>query len=382
MKIAQIGQKAFSPNKGGIERHVCEISKSLAQQGHKILFYSHQTKNPSGENPNIQIIPIPTLETKHLATPLYVILASFHAVIKNPDIIHYHGIGPGFFSIIPRLLSPRTKIIATAHSQDYTHGKWGLVARYFLKIGEYITCKVPDKTTTVAPSYREQLEKKYKKKIKLIPNGAKIPEVKDSKYLEKWGLGPGEYILTVNRLVEHKEIHTLIKAFKNLPDLDKKLIIVGGQTHTREYKKRLLRLAKKDERIIFTGPQKGDTLASLYQHAWLFVQPSRSEGLSTVILEAMAAGAPVLASNITPNKFLIKDSGFTFETKNPESLARQIQIIQNFPPEKLTQEQEKVIKIIEKKFTWSKIGKKVERLYKKTLPARSETLSAIEKSGL
>src|SRR6056297_3057712 len=97
MKIAQIGQKGYNQETGGIERHVMEISKRLAQEGVEFLIYTRKSlPTPKTLPENIKLKPLFSPELKHLKMGVQILLASFDVLFRDVDIIHYHGIGPGF----------------------------------------------------------------------------------------------------------------------------------------------------------------------------------------------------------------------------------------------------------------------------------------------
>lgn len=372
MKIALIGQKGYNQETGGIERHVKEIAKRLAQGGTKFLIYSRK-KLPSPESlpDNIELKPLPSPEFKHLKMGVQILFASFDVLFRDVDIIHYHGIGPGFFLFIPKIFAPNKKLVLTYHCKDYHHKKWGPVARAFLKAGEYIGVKLANKIITVSPKLKKELEKKYERKAEYIPNGTFIPKKNNKNIIKKWNLNCNDYILTVNRLIAHKNIHLLIQAFQEL-NPNKKLVIAGGASFTQRYKEKLIKLAGDDPKIVFVGTQTGEKLWALYQNAKFFVQPSESEGLSTSILEAMAAQLPVLASDIQPNKFLITNDKFLFQVNNKESLKQRLKQTLQMPEMELKKAAKKNKKRAQQEFNWNKIAAVTKTEYEKLLQINPE----------
>jgi len=146
-----------------------------------------------------------------------------------------------------------------------------------------------------------------------IPNGVSQAKAsyKDNLIEKEFELQKDGYIAVVARLVRHKGIHYLIKAYKRLKT-NKKLVIVGGSAFTEDYIKELHELADGDHNIIFTGYQDGEALDQLFANAYLIVHPSESEGLPIAVLEAMSYGKSVLASDITENMEVVKGHGLVF----------------------------------------------------------------------
>jgi len=102
------------------------------------------------------------------------------------------------------------------------------------------------------------------------------------------------------------------------------LVIVGDGSYTDLYVEELRGQARNNDNIIFTGLQKGKTLRELFSNAYLFVQPSESEGLSIALLEAMSYGQVVLTSDIVENKEVTLNTSFYFENKNVISLQKEL----------------------------------------------------------
>ncbi len=331
MRIAMIGQKGIPARSGGVERHVEELATRLAASGHEVFVYCRKQYGKEAKNPEaykgVRLVYVPTIQTKHLDAIVGTFLASIHALFMGIDIFHYHAIGPSLFTWIPRIGRPRAKVIATFHCQDYYHKKWGVFARFVLRLGERAACAFPHETIVVSKTLQKYVQKTYRRESLYIPNGVTIPAKQSTGALAQWGLMPGKYVLSVSRLVKHKGIHYLIDAFRKVKatlPAGMKLVIVGGSSYTDEYVAALHTLANTDPDILFLGEQSGAPLAQLYAHAGLFVQPSEGEGLSVALLEAMSYGIPVLVSSIPQNTEVLPDKTWQFRNKSVPDLGRKI----------------------------------------------------------
>jgi glycosyltransferase involved in cell wall biosynthesis len=167
--------------------------------------------------------------------------------------------------------------------------------------------------------------KKNMSKFVYIPNGVKLPEILESQEIGKlWNLKKDSYILAASRLVRHKGIHHLIRAYLDI-ETDKKLVIAGESSFTDDYAAEIKELAAGNKNIIFTGNQTGRALAELFSNAYLFVQPSEYEGLSIALLEAMSYSLPVLVSDIPENLEAVRENGLKFKNKDWQDLKKQLQ---------------------------------------------------------
>jgi len=381
MKIAMIGQKGIPfIRDGGVERHVEELSSRLAAGGHDVFAYVRPRFIINGQKiyKGIRLISLPSISTKNFDTITHTFLSTLHVLFKRVDIIHYHGVGPSTLAWIPRIFKPRTKIVVTFHSIDRFHKKWGRFARIYLGWGEWTACHFPHQTIAVSESIKKYCRKKFKKNVVYIPNGVTPEKVTGTDKIKLFGLKRDSYILTVARLIEHKGIHYLIRAYrkiekkfgsdpKNWPNGKiKKLVIVGAPSYTEDYFLYLNKLAEQSPNIIFAGFQTGETLKQLFGNAYLYVHPSESEGLSITILEAMSYGTCVLISNIPENLETIDHSGFSFETKNVDDLFEKLIYLLNVP-ELLVKRGERGEHFIKENFNWDKIVIETEKVYKKLL---------------
>ena len=171
-------------------------------------------------------------------------------------------------------------------------------------------------------------------------------------------------LLSVGRLTKQKNFPLLIRLFKLVVEknnFDVELHIVGD----REDKNEILNLIKKEKlenKIILHGSLLGKDLYDIYSNSDIFILTSRYESLGLVLIEAMASGLPIIVSNITAVKNIVKNNIIGLLVKpSPKNFAQTI--------EKLTgdsQLREKLIKNgLEKvrKYDWNKILQKLEYIY-------------------
>lgn len=369
MRIAFIGQKGIPARSGGVEKHVENVAVRMAQEGHDVVVYarSHYTDPSLKEYKGVAIVHTPSIMTKNLDAITHTFFSTMHALFQGYDVIHYQSIGPATLSFLPILLTRKTKVIATFHCQDYFHKKWGWFAKMYLKFGEYAACVFPHRTIVVSRGLQEYAMRTYSRKPVLIPNGADVETNIGSSALDQFGLKEKEYILSVGRLVRHKGVHYLIEAFGKLKSMEKipadfKLVVVGTHAGTPDYEASLKAMGLGREDIVFLGEQTGENLRQLFAHAYLFVQPSESEGLSIALLEAMGYGLATLVSDIDANTEAISHTGIVFENKNPVDLSEKIAYLVENPEEairlgKMAQDR------IRNEYGWDRIARKTLESY-------------------
>lgn len=368
MKIYFVGQKGLPAMGGGVERHVQELATRLAKNGQDVFAYSRRgyTKSDAAQFQGVNIIYTPAIYTKHLEAISHTFFSVLDLLRRDVDIVHIHSIGPSLLIPLIRLVKPSAKIVATVHSPDYFHQKWNAFARFMLRMGERIAARWADQVLTVSKNLQQYLWHAYHCQAQYIPNGVPLPELYVShEPLRQWGVSPNEYVVAISRLVRHKGLHFLIEAYKTL-STDKKLVIVGGAEYTDDYVKELEVLAAGNPNIIFTGKQSGAALQALFAHAYAFVIPSQSEGLSIALLEALSYNQAILASDIPENTEVIAGLGLTFEQGNVADLAKKLDFMLKHP-EIVKQYKQTGRQHVQTHYNWNNIVAETVSVYKRTL---------------
>jgi glycosyltransferase involved in cell wall biosynthesis len=380
MKIAFIGQKGIPATFGGVEYHVDRLSRELAALGQEVTVYVRNwyTEKTLKSYRGVKLVHVPTIEGKHTDASVHSFLCSVHSLFMPFDIIHYHGIGPSFFSLIPKL--SRRKIVCTIHRLDWNTEKWGKVAKTLLKIGEYISVKIPDRTIVVSDDLRQYVRDKYAQDSIHIPHGIDLSRVKRPELIKKkYGLKGNDYILFMGRLAPEKRIDWLIKAFllvKNKSDRAKniKLVIAGGPSATSGYEKQLEKMALNEMDIIFTGNVGGIEKEELMSNALLFVLPSYLEGFPIVLLEAKTYGLCILASDIPPHQEAINDGidGMLFKSKDLFDFCKKLQFLIENPQKTEIMEKNSLTEVSRRK-SWSEIAGEYLLFYRKLIESKRKS---------
>ena len=323
MRIFVIGTRGFPDIQGGVEQHCENLYPRIASAECHITVFRRKPYVVKTDKTyeNIDFIDLPSTKIPGFEAFYHSFLSSILCIIKRPDIVHVHNIGPGFF--VPLLKFAGLKVIMTYHSPNYEHVKWSLFTRHFLKGAESLSTKFSDKVIFVS---RYQMDKLgNKENFFHINNGVKIPlPVDKDDYLKSIGLQKRNYILAVGRFVEEKGFDLLIRALGKREQKNVQLVIAGDSDHETAYSTRLRQLAK-DNNVILPGFVRGEKLQQLFYHARLFVLPSYNEGQPLALLEAMSYHLPVLASNIPANLQLSLPEECYFTSGDEESLVSSLE---------------------------------------------------------
>lgn len=167
------------------------------------------------------------------------------------------------------------------------------------------------------------------KTIRVIPLGAdfhKAPECEDESEVRedaREAVERGKYLLIVSTVEPRKGHAYLLDCLEEyMLDLDINLVIAGRiGWRSEELEERIRRHELLGDRLFFIESANDDTIAYLYQNAFLFVFPSQYEGYGLPIIEAFSHGVPVLASDIQVFREVGGDYCDYFSLENTESLS-------------------------------------------------------------
>lgn len=135
------------------------------------------------------------------------------------------------------------------------------------------------------------------------------------------------YLLAVSTINPHKNYETLLRAYAQLPADAPHLVIAGKPMHQPTYHQLRAIVAKEqiEDRVHFLGGVPYQELPALYQRATAFVFPSRLETFGHPLVEAMASGTPVIASNLPVCKEICRDAALYFAPNDVDVLATGMQ---------------------------------------------------------
>lgn len=327
MRICMIGLRGIPNVQGGVETHVEQLVSNLVELGADVHVFAR--KNYVADSKpyvwrGITVHPLWAPRSTRLEAIFHTALALLRARFLHPDIVHIHAVGPSLVAPLARILGLR--VVFTHHGYDYDREKWNSLEKRILQLGEWAGMRFSHARIAIAKHIADRMQKDFKAPVHFIPNGVKVDTTNlEDSVLPEFGLQKGRYILLVARLVAEKRQLDLIEAFAKTSLGDTKLVLVGGGDADSDYATTVQVRAKAMPGVVLTGVQSGRKLASLFSNAGLFVLPSSHEGMPIALLEAMAHGLPVLASDIEANLGLSLDKSSYFPLGNIEALSERLQ---------------------------------------------------------
>jgi glycosyltransferase involved in cell wall biosynthesis len=362
VRVAFIGGRGLVSKYSGIESYYEQAGHELARLGHEVTVYCRSYFTPPINTHNgMRVRRLPTIRSKHLETFVHTLLSTAHAMMSDYDVVHYHCLGPALFSFLPRLAGKKT--VVTVQGLDWERAKWGRIASRVLRWGEAAAVSAPDATMVVSRTLQQHYRQQYNRDTIYIPNGATLAPRRLPRQLIEWDLLADNYVLYLGRFSPEKNCHLLIDAFENL-HTSMKLVLAGGSSHSDHYAKRLRH--HESGQIRFLPWVSGSNLEEIVSNAALFVLPSEIEGLSLALLDAMAAGVCVLASDIPENNEVVEGAGFTFRSGDQADLERMLDLLLR-NPELRRQAAARERERIQSEYLWPAIARSIERAYYRVL---------------
>ena len=345
MRILHI-YKDYFPVLGGIENHIKVLAEAQAARGHDVsVLVAHPEQRTVVETVNgVRLIEAARWGTV-ASTPISPALFRWTARLDT-DITHLHFPHPP--GEVAQLLFGRARrTVITYHSDIVRQRALRVVYRPLL----WRVLKHADRLIATSPSYVDTSPylSRFRKKCVVVPLGANLDrfdqvdpariEALRQRFLPP---SPGQPTLVfVGRLRYYKGLDDLIRAMPQIPKA--RLLVVGNGPMRSEWEQ-LTHDTAVDDRVIFAGEVNDADLPACYKLGDAFVLPAnaRAEAFGTVIVEAMAAGLPVVCTEVGTGTSWVNQhgvTGFVVPSRDPEALAQAANQLLSDPARRLAMAQ-------------------------------------------
>jgi glycosyltransferase involved in cell wall biosynthesis len=335
LKIFQV-VPYYPPHVGGMEYYVQHLSEELASRGHEVTVFT-TSNEPTPSIVTTNGVKIYSLKKMVNIYNIPIVPTLFWELVskEKPDVVHTHQY-PVFFSDVAAAASwlKHTPLLLQVHIvSDAKSPLSGFISdMYYTTLG-LKTLRTADTVIVPSLAYRTKLIGMHvnPKQLQVIPYGIDTKRfsgaLKSEEFRVKYNCQGSKVILSVGRLNYQKGFQYLIAAMpaiiKQIPNA--KLMIVGiGEELT--YLKNLTKSLNLNKSVIFTGRISQTEIPTAYAASDLFVLPSLFEAFGISLIEAQAAGKPVICTRTggTPEAIIDGETGFLIEPKNPKQLEKTI----------------------------------------------------------
>lgn len=314
---------------GGTERQFVQVATGLDPSRFEVEIACFKRKGPllDALRPDMPVHIYPANGSFYNRHSLVSQLRMMQDIRKRKiDIVHPYGWYPIVFAVPPSRLAMRPRIIASIRDAGAYMTPSKIRALRF-------ACSLADSVLANSGAGRDWLLSQgvKEKKIDVIRNGIAVPAptrwVRDGRIRKELGIPAGVPVCAcIGRAVSGKGIDFYLRAARILADQgrDMRFLVIGAISSEQNYRSEMEVLARElrvDDRVIFMGERKD--VPEILQEIDMVVHPSLTEGLSNVILEALATGVPVVATRVGGNPELVQHerSGILVPPENAEEIA-------------------------------------------------------------
>lgn len=361
------------PGQGGSERYIFSLANKLHGKACR-FFLAHGMEGPlvsQMQNLGVETFLVP------MKCPWDIKAArklKQYCKEKNISIIHTHFLRENYVSILSKALGNPVRLVNTVHMMDEKTG--------ITKAINGLATHFDNKIIVVSKAVKRIQENEGIKahKLELIYNGVEIhsPEYISPSFRERLGISPEVFLITsVARFTEEKGHLFLLESLKIFYDelrdnpvspIEKVRFVLAGEGPLMESCKEKASELGIDELLIFTGYCSDVT--GLLHESDLFISHSMSEALGISILEALACGLPVVATDSGgPSEIINEETecGVLIDKQDAHGFARAIlKMLSNREFYDSCSKRAKIV--VEERFSLERMANETLRVYQEILP--------------
>ncbi len=380
LRILEISS-TFPPLKGGMERVVEGLSAELALRGHEVTVLTTNLYVPEAKvgeeemvvgfgnkKTKIKIVRVPNklFLTGYGFAPA--ILAWLEGNWRDFDVVHCHGYNRFASEAAVFFLRGRLPTVFTAHG-FYHSGRRKLLKKLHETTLGARAARAASACVAITLDDVGEFERMGvgREKIFVVPNGVEVEKfaskpsrktAKSKNYFEKYS----PFVLFVGRVHESKGLAYLLEAIHGL---DCNLVVLGKDAGYGEKLRQKLAEMGLSKRVFVVGEQPPEKLVEAYRACELLALPSEWEAFGVVLVEAMAAGKPVVASDRGGAPLIVEEgmTGFIVPYADSQKLRKKIGLL--LKNKSLAKKMGEAGRKAAQQYSWKKVAEKTEKLYEK-----------------
>jgi len=374
MDVTQVTH-LYHPSFGGIENYVARLNAALDADGHTARTVTTDQSLSPGDDPSDWPGVTYCKTTVSVVRNPFSVELYRHLRGDDSDVYHLHS--PWFFPSLEAVLAlpDDVPITMTIHGVHVPHTS--LLSRVldtgYGPIAQFILDRI-DRIFVLGPAERRRLTDRFDVtdgQVVVVPNGIDpdaydVPDERVRDFRDRYGLDPDrQTILFVSRLIPAKQPEILLDAVRDYLDENVQVLVIGKGDD--EFVGSLV--GRADHRIRFLSNLRFEELKAAYHAADCFVALGTSEGLSTVLLEAMNARLPVITTPAGANADVVDgpEHGRVVDMHpEPRDVAEAIREI-------LADEDERVAmgernrELVRREYSWDTVYERIRETYEELL---------------
>jgi glycosyltransferase involved in cell wall biosynthesis len=308
---------------GGADKQLLSAAQELRSRGHEVLLISLTPLGPMGLEARSRGIPTESLEMRRgIPDPRGLLRLGRLVQAWRPDVLHSHMVHANFMARVLRLYVRVPALVSTIHSL-HEGGR--------LKMWVYrLTNGLADQMTIVSQAAADRFVTERiipRELLTVVPNGVDterfrtVPLEARQRLRKSMGLERAFVWIAVGRFDPPKDYPTMLRAFATLrARAPEAVLLLVGRGSLQTETESLARALGLTDRVRFLGVR--NDVPELMSAADGYVMSSAWEGMPVVLLEAAAAGLPIVATAVGGNREVVCDqeSGFLVPPGDPDAL--------------------------------------------------------------
>ena len=309
-----LGTHGIPANYGGFETAAEHIALYLVSKGWRVVVYCQgEGRGPLTEDlwNGIERVTIPVDLSGWRGTSKFDWLCIAHAC-KFQDACLTFGYNTGIFNFRQRLRGIQNVI--NMDGIEWSRARWGLLKRGILYANERFAALFGTRLIADHPEIEKYLWMLApKRKISMITYGAYPMQGANQSLVEAMHLEPDRYLTLIARPIPENSILELVQAF-SMRHRDHKLVVLGDfQPQADEYHRKVMETASDE--VVFAGAiYDRETVQALRFFCKAYVHGHTVGGTNPSLVEAMAAGNPIIAHDNKYNRWVAGDGALYFDT--------------------------------------------------------------------
>ncbi len=357
MKVALVSPYAWD-RPGGVQSHIRSLATELRRREHETLVIApairrlNETENVAraglavGIPANGSVAPIAFGPIA--AAALRRALRAF-----RPEVLHLHEPLIPSVSLLALMGRPQVPVVGTFHAAANKSAGYRVGRAVLDRAARRLTLR-----TAVSEAARDLVSRYFPGDYSITPNGVEVERFASAQPL---GLAGRKKVLFFGRIERRKGLDLLLEAMAQLHDPDVRLVVGGDGPQVQGTRTKAEALGIRAE---FLGRVVEEDVAGLYRAADVYVAPNlRGESFGIVLLEAMAAGVPVVCSDLPGFRSAVGDAALLVPPGDAVALAAAIRTALGDRHEDLSRRSRERAQA----FDWSVLAPGIEALYERAL---------------
>ena len=321
---------------GGADSQLLGAAHELLARGHELFIASLTPLGPMGEQARRMGIPTESLEMRRgMPDPRGLLRLARLVRAWRPDVVHSHMVHANLMARALRLVAPVPALVSTIHN-IYEGGRLRM-------LGYRLTNGLVDEMTIVSEAAAERFIRERivpAEILRVVPNGVdvdrflRLPDDTRERIRREAGLDDGTFTwLAVGRFEVAKDYPNMLRAFAELrAQRPASVLLLVGRGSLQAQTEALSREVGLEGAVRFLGVR--EDVAEVMSAADGYVMSSAWEGMPMVLLEAAAAGLPIVATRAGGNHEVVLEgtSGYLVPTQDAPALAAAMRRLMDLPP--------------------------------------------------